>query len=226
MSTISPRPRRTPAENRPPLLASERAMLAEFDTERRLHLLRLILFPLLILTALALPFAVQADRGSASMQSTLQTGTGLVAFAFGVWAQHKRWVNVAALALFAGVSGGIVMVLLTDGVFRPQLDLRTIPAFGLLVLPISIAGVFGGDRSVTLATLAAAGFTCLGILLTPHAADLRGALATAERPVIFTGPNSAEPALRIRILAATRGYRRTQRALAGLPDAYAREEAL
>src|SRR5258707_9859890 len=84
MSTVSPRPRRprrTPAENRPPLLASERAMLAAFDTERRLHLLRLILFPLLILTALALPFAVQADRGSASMQSTLQTGTGLVAFA-------------------------------------------------------------------------------------------------------------------------------------------------
>ena len=145
-------------------------MLAAFDTERRLHLLRLILFPLLILTALALPFAVQADRGLASMQSTLQTGTGLVAFAFGVWALRRRWVNVAALALFAGVSGVIVMVLLTDGVFGTQLDLRTIPAFGLLVLPISIAGVFGGDRSVTLATLAAAGFTCLGILLTPHAA--------------------------------------------------------
>ncbi len=229
MSTVSPRPRRPrrpPEENRPPLLVSERAMLAAFDTERRLHLLRLILFPLLILTALALPFAVQADRGSASMQSTLQTGTGLVAFAFGVWAQHKRWVNVAALALFAGVSGVIVMVLLTDGVFGTQLDLRTIPAFGLLVLPISIAGVFGGDRSVTLATLAAAGFTCLGILLTPHAADLRGALATADGLVIFTVPISTELALGILILAATRGYRRTQRELVEVRVAYAREKEL
>src|SRR5260370_41536705 len=111
MSTISPRRRRTPAENRPPLLASERAMLAEFDTERRLHLLRLILFPLLILTAPALPFAVQAARGLASMQSTLATGTGLVTFAFGVWALRKRWVVVAALALFAGVAGVVVLVL-------------------------------------------------------------------------------------------------------------------
>src|SRR5258706_4924642 len=193
MSIVSPRPRRPrrpPEENRPPLLVSERAMLAEFDTERRLHLLRLILLPLLLLTALALPFAVQADRGLASMQSTLQTGTGLVAFAFGVWAQHKRWVNVAALALFAGVSGVIVMVLLTDGVFGTQLDLRTIPAFGLLVLPISIAGVFGGDRSVTLATLPADGFPCLGILLTPHAADLPGPPVTAHGLRVVTVPIS------------------------------------
>jgi len=229
MSTVSPRPRRPrrpPEENRPPLLVSERAMLAAFDTERRLHLLRLILFPLLILTALALPFAVQADRGLASMQSTLQTGTGLVAFAFGVWALRRRWVNVAALALFAGVSGVIVMVLLSDGVFGTQLDLRTIPAFGLLVLPISIAGVFGGDRSVTLATLAAAGFTCLGILLTPHAADLSGALGTADGLVIFTVPISTELALGILILAATRGYRRTQRELVEVRVAYAREKEL
>src|SRR5258708_27244834 len=109
MSTISPRPRRTPAENRPPLLASERAMLAAFDTARRLHLLRLILFPLLILTALALPFAVQADRGLATMQSTLETGTGLVAFASGVWALRRRWRNAAPLALFAGASRVMVM---------------------------------------------------------------------------------------------------------------------
>src|SRR5262249_24035227 len=163
MSTVSPRPRRTPAESRPRLLASERAMLAEFETERRLHLLRLILRPLLILTALALPFAVQADMGSASMWSTLHTGTDLVAFAFGVWALHMRWVNLAALALFVGVSGVIVMVLLNDGVFGAQLDLRTIPEFGLLVLPITIAGVFGDVRSVTLATLAATGFTGLSI---------------------------------------------------------------
>lgn len=201
-------------------------MLDEFDTGRRLHLLRLILFPLLILTALALPFAVQADMGSASMQSTLQASTGLVAFAFGVWALRKRWVNVAALALFAGVSGVIVMVLLSDGVFGTHLDLRTIPAFGLLVLPITLAGVFGGGRSVTLATLAAAGFTCLGILLTPHAADLRGALDTADGLVIFTVPISTELALGILILAATRGYRRTQRELVEVRVAYAREKEL
>lgn len=226
MSTISPRPRRTPAENRSPLVASERAMLDEFDIERRLHLLRLMLLPLLILTVLALPFAVQADMGSASMQSTLETGTGVVAFAFGVWAQHKRWVNLAALALFAAVSGVIVMLLLNDGVFGAQLDLRTIPAFGLLVLPITIAGVFGGVRSVTLATLAAIGFTCLGILLTPHAANLRGALAAADGLVIFTVPISTELALSILILAATQSYRQTQRELVEVRVAYAREKEL
>jgi signal transduction histidine kinase len=201
-------------------------MLAEFETERRLHLLRLILRPLLILTVLALPFAIQADIGSAPMSSTLQTGIGLVAFAFGVVAVQKRWVNLAALALFVGVSGVIINVLLNDGVFAAQLDLRTIPEFGLLVLPITIAGVFGGVRSLTLSTLAAAGFTCLGILLTPHAADLRGALATTDGLVLFTVPVSTELALGILILAATRSYRRTQRELVEVRVAYAREKEL
>ena len=128
------------------------------------------------------------------------------------------------IALFRNIV--IVMVLLTDGVFSAQLDLRTIPEFGLLVLPITIAGVFGDVRSVTLATLAATGFTGLGILLTPHAASLRGALATSDGLVIFTVPIATELALGILILAATRSYQRTQRELVEVRVAYAREKEL
>lgn len=201
-------------------------MLTEVDTQRRLHLLLLILVPLFALTLLALPFAIQADLSSSGAQSTIQTGIGLICFALGVWAVRRRWVNVAAFSLFAGVTGVIVLLLMNDGVFGGPLALRTIPAFALLVLPITIAGVFGEARTVLLTTLAAAGFTLAGILLTPHGPDVQAALSTPDGLVIFTVPISTQLALGVLVLAATRSYRHTQRELVDLRVAYAREKEL
>ncbi|MGH2516755.1 MAG: sensor histidine kinase [Ktedonobacterales bacterium] len=219
-------PFRDVAPEHEPLTVAERAMLVEVETQRRRHLLRLILVPLLALAALALPFAIAADIGSGGVQSTLQTGVGVVAFAAGVVALWRGWVNIAGGCLFAGITGVILLLLLNDGVFGGPLDLRTIPAFGLLVLPITIAGVFGTPRTALFATLGAAVFTGAGIVLTPHTDALRGAMAMSDGLVILTVPLATELALGILIVAATQSYRRTQRELVRVRVAYAREKEL
>ncbi|HLJ81194.1 MAG TPA: ATP-binding protein, partial [Ktedonobacterales bacterium] len=226
MSDVALQPPSDPTSEHALLSAAERAMLSDVETQRRLHLLRLILVPLLALTILALPFAVQTAIDSAETRSIIQIGVGLVAFALGVWALHRRWVNMAALCLFTGVAGVIILLLINDGVFVGPLDLRAIPAFGLLVLPVTIAGVFGTPRTAFLATLAAAGFTCAGILLTPHAPNLRTEMALGDGLVVFTVPVATQLALGILIVAATRSYQRTQRELVRVRLAYAREKEL
>jgi signal transduction histidine kinase len=205
---------------------AERAMLANFDAQRRLQLLRLVVPPLLGVAVLAMPFAIQADVGSGSIQSSFQDGIGLVAFAVAVWAIWQRRVDLASSALFAGVSGVIVFLLLSDGPLQGALDVSAIPAFALLTLPIAIAGLFGGPRWVALATGASALFTLLMILLTPHSPALARALATSDGLALFTIPLSTQIALGILMYAATRGFRRMQRELGDTRIAYAREKEL
>nr|MBF6591615.1 hypothetical protein [Ktedonobacterales bacterium] len=105
----------TRASSGTPVSAAERAMLDAFDAQRRLSLLRLIVPGLLVVVIIALPFAAQADMQSQSYQSTLQAGVGLVAFALALWAMRARRVNLAAYALFGGVTGVIALLLLYDG---------------------------------------------------------------------------------------------------------------
>src|SRR5262249_43040437 len=134
--------------------------------------------------------------------------------------------NIAALAFFVGLTGVIVMLLITDGPVLGQLSLSVLPEFALLALPIAVAGLFGGPRSVAFVTLAGAAFTILLVLLTPHAPDLQRTLQAGTGAVVFTVPISAQLALGILIIAPARGNRRTQRELVSAQVAYEREREL
>src|SRR5262249_7949341 len=134
--------------------------------------------------------------------------------------------NIAALAFFVGLTGVIVMLLITDGPVLGQLSLSVLPEFALLALPIAVAGLFGGPRSVAFVTLAGAAFTILLVLLTPHAPDLQRTLQAGTGAVVFTVPISAQLALGILIIAPARGNRRIQRELVSAQVAYQREKEL
>src|SRR5579859_7320537 len=121
----------------------ERAMLAAFDAQRRLALLRIVVPGMLLVVIAALPFAIQADLQTGTLNSSVQMGIGLVGFSIALWATWKRRANLASYALFTGLTGVIVVLLLNDGPLTGSLTLLTIPEFSLLVLPIAAAGIFG-----------------------------------------------------------------------------------
>lgn len=208
------------------LTAAEQGLLRDFDAQRRLQLLRVILPGLLVVVVLAIPFALQADMEAHSMDSSTQLAIGLIAFAVGVWGVITRRVNVASFSLFAGVTGVLIDLILTDGPLHDVLDVTAIPAFALLALPIVIAGVFGGPYLVALATIAASGFTIATILLTPHSPMLAAVIRQPGGLSIFTLPLSTQIAIGVLMLAATRGFRRTLRELGTIRIAYTREKEL
>ncbi len=208
------------------LTPAERARLEEADALRRLQLLRVILPGLLAVTLIALPFGIQADIASRGFDSTLQDGLGVVAFAVGVIAMRQRRVGLSSFSLFAGVAGVIVYLLISDGPKQGFLDLTAIPAFALLILPIAIAGIFGGPRQVALATAAAAVFTLAMLLLTPRSHALAQTMSEPDGLSLFTIPLSTQIAFGILLFAGTRGFRRTQRELVDVRVAYEREKEL
>ncbi|HEY7780285.1 MAG TPA: HAMP domain-containing sensor histidine kinase [Ktedonobacterales bacterium] len=226
MTAPSPREPQPSRALRGPLSATERTMLDEFDAQRRLHLLRLVVPPLLGVVALAMPFAVQADAQSGSVESSLQLGVGLVAFAIAGWAILAKRANIGSAALFAGVAGVILFLLVANGPLQGQLDLSAIPAFALLTLPIAIAGIFGRPRWALVTMAGTSLFTIGMIMLTPHAENLAGELARADGLVVYTVPVATQLALGILIVAATRSFRRTQRELGDVRIAYEREKEL
>lgn len=208
------------------LTKSEQALLDEFDSQRRLQLLRVILPGLLAIALVAVPFAIQADMGSHGMDSSRQVAIGVVAFALGVWAVRARRVNVAAFCLFAGVAGVLIYLILSDGPLRGALDLTAIPTFALLALPVVIAGIFSGPRLVAVATGAMSLFTIGTIVWTPHSAALVSAMAESDGLAVFTVPLATQIAVGVLMFAANRSYRRTIRELGATRIAYVREKEL
>jgi signal transduction histidine kinase len=204
----------------------ERQMLREFDAQRRLILLRVILPGLFAVAAAAIPFAVLTDMGSRSYQSTEQVGIGLVAFAIGAVAVWRRRVNLASFALFAGVLGVIVYLVLSLGPMQGHLDLISIPPLALLTLPIVIAGVFGGPIPVAATMVGTAAFSVLVIALTPHGRDLALALQHVDGYSVYTITVAIQIAVGVLMIAATRGFQRTLRELGDVRVAYAREKEL
>jgi signal transduction histidine kinase len=201
-------------------------MLRSFDEQRRLALLRIIAPALLVIAVVAVPFAMQADMMGGSTNSSLQVGIGVLGFAIAVWATRTRRVNLASLALFAGITGVILDLLITDGPIAGALDVTILPEFQLLLLPIAIAGLFGGVPLVVFATLVANSATLALIILTPHSAALDELLARPTGLVAFTVPISAQIALGALMVAATYMLRRTLRKLSDVRVAYAREKEL
>lgn len=208
------------------LTPAEQTLLREFDAQRRLQLLRVILPGLLVVVVAAIPFAIQADMEAHGMDSSRQLTIGLIAFAVGVWAVFAKRVNIAAVSLFAGVAGVLIYLILSDGPMRGSLDEAAIPAFALLALPIVIAGVFGGPLLVALATIAASGFTIATVLLTPHGPMLAMALSQPGGLSVFTIPLATQIAIGVLMFASTRGSRGTIRELGTIRIAYTREKEL
>jgi signal transduction histidine kinase len=204
----------------------ERQMLREFDAQRRLNLLRVILPGLFAVAAAAIPFAILSDAGTGGYQSTAQVGIGLVGFAIGAVAIRRRQVNLASFALFAGVLGVIVYLVLSLGPMQGHLDLISIPPFALLALPIVIAGVFGGPLPVVVTMLGTSAFSVAVIALTPHGPDLAQALRHVDGYSVFTITVSVQLAVGVMMIAATRGFQRTLRDLGDVRVAYAREKEL
>ena len=205
--------------------AAEQEMLSRFDAERRLGLLRIIVPVLLVVTIIGLVFSIQTDVASESLNSTLQDGAGLAAFTLSYWAAWTHRVNLASYALFAGIASVIVLLLLSDAVQSP-LDVTTLPEFALLLLPILVAGIFGGPRLVVATTLAAALFTVCTIFFAQHTAAMAAMLQASNGLVAFTIPISVQLTAGTLVFASTYGYRRTQRELGDIRVAYAREKEL
>src|SRR5262249_3148383 len=151
---------------------AERATLRGFDNQRRLALLRIIVPALLVITVMAIPFAVQADIMGGTFTSSTQVGLGVLGSALALWAARARRVTIASLALFATVTGVILAVLVTAVLVAGALDVNSLPEFQLLLLPIAIAGLFGGPPLAIFATLVANTATLALIILTPHTVAL------------------------------------------------------
>ncbi len=204
---------------------SEQAMLNQFDAERRLALLRILAPSLLAIACIGLLFSFQTDIASGGLNSSFQDGAGLVSFAVAFWATLNRRVNLASFAFFVGIASVIVLLLISDAVQSP-LDVTTLPEFQLLLLPILIAGIFGGPRPVIATTLGTAIFTFCTVFFTHHTAALAQALMGTSGPQAFTIPISLQITGGMLMFAATYGYRRTQRELGDVRIAYAREKEL
>jgi signal transduction histidine kinase len=206
--------------------AAEQEMLDQFDAQRRLALLRIILPGLLVVTMLGLIFSIQTDIASGGdLSSSLQAGVGLVAFVAAYWATWRRRANLASLAFFAGIAGVIILLLINDAIQVP-LNLPTLPEFDLLLLPVLISGVFGGPRQVAVTTMGTVLFTFVTITFTQHTTALQNALAASNGLAVYTIPISTQITSGMLIFAATYGYRRTQRELGDIRIAYAREKEL
>jgi signal transduction histidine kinase len=208
------------------MTTAERIMLARFDAQRRLGLLRIIAPGLFAVAVLALPFAIHADLMAGLASSSLQVGVGVAAFAVALWATWTRRVEIASRALLAGVSGVILLLLVNDGPVAGALLLLRVPEFALLALPIAIAGVFGGPRLVALATGISVAVTLAILIFTPRAPDLAAALARPDGLVIFTIPLALQLVLGVLMFAANRGSARVLRELGDIRVAYAREKEL
>lgn len=215
-----------PASTDAQLTPEERAMLDALDAQRRLVLLRIIVPGLFVVALLALPAAVFADLNNHTLNSSAQIGLGLGGFGIALVAVVRRNVNLAALAFWVGLTGVIVMLLLSDSLLRGSLALAIMPEFALLTLPIVLAGILGGPRRAGLTALASAAFTALIFFLTPHAPDLEATFEAGNGTVLLTVPLAGQLALGILTVANARGQRRVQRELVSTRVAYEREREL
>ncbi len=200
----------------------------DFEAQRQRNLLRVMIPGLLGLALLALPLAILVDVQSQDFASTAQDLIGLVGFGLAAIALRVGRPQVASYALFGGVCGVILYVLLSDTFFavNSMLSLTNVPELMLLILPIGVAGLLLGPRAIILTTLATTAFTVIILTFTHHAADIAAALAQPAGPALYSIPLSVQIALGIFTFAAVTTLRRTQRDLYNMQTAFAREREL
>ncbi len=200
----------------------------DFEAQRQRNLLRVMLPGLLGLALLALPLAILVDVQSQDIASSAQDLIGLVGFGLAALALRLGKPQLASYALFGGVSGVILYVLLSDTFFalNSTLSLTSVPELMLLILPIGVAGLLLGPRAIIITTLATTAFTVIILTFTHHAADIAAALAQPAGPALYSIPLSVQIALGIFTFAAVTTLRRTQRDLYNMQTAFAREREL
>ena len=233
MSTPPPATQLAP---RAPLSPSERATISAFRIQRRLWVLRLLTSPLLVLVVLALPFAVQADVRSGVdydhpsimliQGSSFQLAIGLAGIGIATWATYLRRVTLATSALFAGVTGVVVCLIVASGPLAGMIHLPAVLELSLLVVPIMVVGILTGPRVIALVTLATVLFSVAVLILTPHAADVQATLAAPDGLLLFTVPVAVQVVTGIFWLAAAASNQSIVRELVDIRVAYAREKEL
>ncbi|HKD76171.1 MAG TPA: histidine kinase dimerization/phospho-acceptor domain-containing protein, partial [Ktedonobacterales bacterium] len=210
-----------------PLLSTkEQVMLAGFEDQRRLHLLGIIVPALLAITLLALPLALYGSWQTHSIFAIFVDLTGIIPYGISLWAVRKKNVNLAAAAVFVGVTGSIIALVCGAGLVGGTTDLATLVALSMFILPIAVTSLLGTPRLVIYITVGAAIFTLLFFLLLPHSHALESALQGQNASLFILIPIILQITFGVLMYAATLGFQRVHRELGDMRVAYAREKEL
>lgn len=226
MPTVDPARDELPLAIARQLTNAERANVARFENLRRFNLLRVIVPSVLILATMALPLAIAVDVVGHTLASSLQCGYVVAATLAAFVALRRNNVQVATTALFIGIAGVLYLVVADDALFSGPLTLRTLPEFGLLLIPMILAGVLGTRWQIVLITVATPIATALTLALTAHDAGLTQALMQSDGAAIYAEPIAMQVIVGILVLAMANTLRQTQRDLNTARILYAREREL
>lgn len=202
--------------------SSERAVLIQLDSQRRLQLLRFIVPGLLVLLILSLPGVFV----SPTLSEVLQICIGFVTYSIALWATLRRRVSTASIALLFGVTTRAIAVVLFSGPLRGEINPSTVVDLFLLILPIIIAGIFTEPRIVAIISCICVIFTT-GIFLTiSRSHSLNTLLTVPENAVLIILPIVIPLLIGFLMFVGTLGFRRVQQELEDARIALAREKAV
>jgi signal transduction histidine kinase len=223
------------------LTPAERTAIDQFEDQRRLNLLRVLVPGFFILVALSLPAAIFSDIQGALNPSTFTNGatplnfhfygstlTMLSAIGLGIsfYAMINKRVNLAAYSFFGAITVSVISLIFTDSFLPGPLALHAMGDFGELVLPIILAGLLAGSRTIVFTILATVAATGSDIFLAQHDPFLTETLKHSDGFSVIIVPIALQVATGIIMFAASRGLRQTQRELNSVRVAYAREKEL
>jgi signal transduction histidine kinase len=230
MTEVAPEIEELSAAVEQSITAAEQADLTQFEMRRRVNLLRRIVPAILILAALATPFAVISDvsapGGLLHNYSTVETGFVLVCAIVAFWALRQERITLSSYALFIGVLGIVYYLIINDTLLSGPMKLSELPEFALLLVPIVIAGFVAGPELIIAMTLVTPTFTFFVLTFTAHAPDLAARLARPDGAVVYTIPLALQIVTGVLILITNTSVRQTQRELNNVRVAYAREREL
>jgi signal transduction histidine kinase len=214
----------------------EREQFVQFEFQRRYNLLRIIVPTVFILAVLSIPAALYTDiTGSQGWRtllslhsSTTQVFVVLTGMTISLIAFRRKQVILSSYALFFGVSGIVLLLLLNDTLFSgDRLALGNAPEFALLLVPIILASVLGGPVLIVLTALATTSLTFMLITYLPHDAALMAfQKANSGGYVLYTVPIALQIVLGALVFATLAGLRRAQTQLNTVRVAYEREREL
>jgi len=231
MTRTSYRVPRQPGTLNATLAQREQAQSAQFEDQRRYNLLRIMVPAILILATLALPTALYSDLSGSGIfsftSSTAHNGVVLIGTLIALIALRRHRLTLASLAFFAGVSGVIVLVLLSDTVFPGTLALGALPDFSLLLVLVVLASLLGGRWLIVVTTVATSALTFTILTWVPHdAAFQHYADQNGGGGALYTIPIALQVALGALTFAMLAVIRRTQAQLSTVRAAYEHERAL
>ncbi|HKD76843.1 MAG TPA: hypothetical protein VKB76_15160, partial [Ktedonobacterales bacterium] len=213
-----------PPPERMPLSPGERMMLGALDAQRRLQLLRILVPGLTILVLLNLAFSIF----EISFPAAIQIGAGLLTLGLAFFGTFTNRAVLASLSLLIGTTISVMLVILFNTSWHSDhaLDARAMPQFFLLLIPILLAGLTAGPRTLIATTLSCFIFSVLVIRLTPSTPLFILTLHERGGNSFIVVPLLMQLGVGFLILLGMQSFQRTQRELADLHVAYAREKEL